>query len=416
MRLLHMSDWHLGKTLYKNSRREDIRLVIDEMLELARQTKPHLILHTGDLFDAPRPAVDAMQQGVTALEEFSKVAPVVVLSGNHDSPALFRLFDQLVGRDGRIRFVDRAKRPKDGGILDYPGEDGERIRLAALPFVHANRRAKDYQDFFEASERWMASYSDSVRKLWGVFDRGLSEDYDPSRDVLLVGAHLMVSGATISRSERPLYVGEAYMTEPNSVPSSVSYAAFGHVHKPQRLPGGTVTGRFAGSPIQLDFGEEDEEKEVVFVEAKPGMPAKVEPIRLSAGRRLKTLSGTLEEIGQRAPGITDELLKVVVDTKTPTPDLSERVQELLPDATLVMVDERCEANRVVVVRSGDIGSEELSFTALFREYLNEQGTRNVEADRVLRAFEDLSESVEDERVDLETDDELSGAEEGGDAA
>ena len=88
----------------------------------------------------------------------------------------------------------------------------------------------------------------------------------------------------------------------------------------------------------------------------------------------------------------------------------------MSEATLVMVDERCEANRVVVVGPEEVGSEELSFTALFREYLNEQGTRNAEAERVLRAFEDLSESVEGERAEIETDDELSGAEEGGDAA
>ena len=73
-----------------------------------------------------------------------------------------------------------------------------------------------------------------------------------------------------------------------------------------------MTGRYAGSPIQLDFGEEREEKEVVFVEAKPGMPARVEPIRLTSGRRLRTLSGTLEEIEQLAPEITDELLKRLV--------------------------------------------------------------------------------------------------------
>ena len=124
MRLLHLSDWHLGRETYNTSRAEDHDAVISEMLGYAREHKPDLIVHTGDLFDAVRPAYPEMARGVNALQELAMTAPVVVLCGNHDSPALFDLFDQLIGPASRVHFVSRARPANQGGILSFP--DGSR--------------------------------------------------------------------------------------------------------------------------------------------------------------------------------------------------------------------------------------------------------------------------------------------------
>ena len=95
MRLLHVSDWHLGRLTYRCSRAPDHEAVLAEICELARDLRPHLILHTGDVFDGLRPGYAEMTFAIEVLEELAAVAPVVVLAGNHDSPALFRLFDRL---------------------------------------------------------------------------------------------------------------------------------------------------------------------------------------------------------------------------------------------------------------------------------------------------------------------------------
>ena len=115
-----------------------------------------LFVHSGDLFDGLRPAYTELDRGVSALQELAAIAPVVAVAGNHDSPALFRLFDRLLGPDAPIRFVDRARRPEAGGVLEFPGEGDEIVRLAPLPFVHANRLVEQ----FEEPETWMAQYAD----------------------------------------------------------------------------------------------------------------------------------------------------------------------------------------------------------------------------------------------------------------
>ncbi len=394
MRLLHLSDWHLGRLTYRCSRAPDHDAVIAEILDLARASRPHLICHTGDVFDRLRPGYPEMARAIDALKELAAIAPVVVIAGNHDSPALFRLFNRLQGSKAGIRFIEQARPPTEGGILEFPGEDGEAIRLAPLPFVHANRMV----DRFEDPKNWMTSYADRIHRIEDALNRGLINGYDPTRHILIFAAHLYVTGARFSGSERPLHVSDAYASRLERLPQ-VSYAAFGHIHRPQALPGTAVTGRYAGSSICLDFGEEGEQKEVVIVEAEPGRPAKVTRHPLKSGRPLGTLVGTLENLRQLAPEVGCALCRVTVQTKQPMSDLAEILREIFPQAVLLEVNEDCAATRLEVVDASQVDTEaEPNFTELFRGYLADQGTKGASADQVLRTFETLIDAVQEEEA------------------
>jgi len=382
---------------YNHSRAEDFERVLGEISEIARKERPDLICHTGDLFDSSRPAYADMERAVRSLRELADLAPVVVLAGNHDSPALFRLFNDLLASKSakaavRIRFIERPKRPDEGGLLRFESARGEPVRLAVLPFVHANRLV----DVFEGTESWMVDYADRVRDMQRILSHSLEAGFDAGRDVLLFAAHLHVGGAVRSGSERQLHITDTYATRAESLPP-VSYAAFGHIHKPQDIPG-EIRARYAGSPIQLDFGEVGEQKFVVVVDARPGRPAVVTPVPLSGGRPLRKLEGTLKELRRIAPSVGPELCLVTVHTDAPTPMLSEQVRALLPKATVLQVTEVCAAHRVKVMSKEDVPNAEPSFEALFRDYLAEEGTRGASADRVMKTFSTLIQAVEEERL------------------
>jgi len=389
MRLLHISDWHLGRVTYRCSRAPDHEAVLAETIDIAREVRPHLICHTGDVFDGFRPGYGDMTWAVDVLQELAGLAPVVVLAGNHDSEALFRLFARFQTGDSNLYFIDKALPPEDGGILEFPGAGDDVVRLACVPFVHANRMV----DRFEDPRSWMTSYADRIHRIEEALNRGLTHGYDPGRHILLFAAHLHVTGARFSGSERPLHVSDTYASRLEQLPQ-VSYAAFGHIHRPQDLPG-TSVGRYAGSPIPLDFGEEGEQKEIVIVEAEPGRPAKITPRRLSGGRPLRTLLGTLEEITKQAPHVGSALCRVTVRTEEPQPNLAELLHELLPEAVLLDVNEDCAATRLdVVVPGGDDDQTDLSFGDLFSEYLQEEQTHGASAETVLSTFETLLQAVE----------------------
>ncbi len=386
MKLLHTSDWHLGRVTYNQSRAPDHDAVLAEIIELAREQRPDLVVHSGDLFDVPRPAYQDIERGLVALQELAGIAPVVVVAGNHDSPALFRIFQKLLGPASRIRFIDKPRVPEDGGILDYPLANGERIRVAPLPFIHQNR----FIEGFSMPETWSGQYADQVQQYESILADGLAQGADYASDILVFAAHLHVGGASYSGSEKPIHIGDAYATRAENLPT-VSYAAFGHIHKPQRLPG-IVPGRYAGSPLQLDFGEEGEQKQVVMVEAKPGRPPDITDVPLRAGRPLRRVSGTLEELAARAGNIGNALCLVTVRTETTTMDLSRRVAEILPEATILEVYEQSDRPAVTVVtRSAAEAQREPSNSELFAEYLatlSPPGSKHT-----LSVFETLLEAV-----------------------
>jgi exonuclease SbcD len=364
MRLLHTSDWHIGKMLYGASRRRDHEVVVAEIVEIARDFRPDLILHTGDLFDASMPSVEDMRLAIEMLDELSAIAPVLVIRGNHENPNLFALFNQLRGND-RLRFVGRAHAPDNGGIIEYGTADDERILVACLPFVNSAVYIAEFGD----PAFWTSVYSENLAKVETIFGQALKAASDPNRDISVFAAHLHVTGSILANSERKVHIDD-YATRPDAIPL-VTYAAFGHIHKPQEI-GGRPAARYAGSPIQIDFGELDERKSVVLVEARPGYNADVRLAELSGGRQLRRFRGTLDQLKVAAPSLEHSLASVVVERPDSTRMIFDRVCELLPETAVLRVDVadfRAAAQAVESHESGD----DRDLPELFGSYLAERG-------------------------------------------
>ena len=393
MRLLHVSDWHLGRSLGRIARAPDHVVVLEEMLAIAKEARPDLIIHTGDLFDHARPAVDDLTVAIEALRDLAGIAPVVVLAGNHDSAGFFEVLDKVLALAGgpdqsRVRFLGRARHPKDGGILQFPAGE-EVVKLAPLPFVHPNSLIRAFD---VAPEKWTADYRDQVGDIESLLGRALTANYRQDRDVLLFAAHLHVANAKFSRSERALHISDTYATSTEQLPQ-VSYAAFGHIHRPQLLPG-SVLGRYAGSPIQIDFGELDEGKSVVIVDAPAGAAANFEVVPLSGGRRLRRVEGTLEHLAS-LPDVDGCIVQAIVDTNELVPDLADRLGSLWPDAAFFDVVDRCSAT-VTPLAVDRPDQTEPPTEELFRAYLGGAGLPEMRVDAAMAIFERLMASVDDD--------------------
>lgn len=396
MKLLHTSDWHLGRTTYGETRAPDHDAVIAEIIELARQVQPDLVCHTGDLFDHRRPSSDDLARAADALTELAAVAPVVIVCGNHDSARLFHALNQfsgLSGSGGRLRFVDRIQSPISEGILRFPTSRGDTIRLAAVPFQPVNNLVDPSTD----PVTWGSEYTAQVRNVENALGDALTHGLDPTREFAVFAAHLHVGGAAFCGSERAAHISDTYSTDLDAIPP-VSYAAFGHLHKPQPLPGKKVTGRYAGSPIQLDFGEVGEHKSVTVVEAMPGEPASVEVVELNAGRRLRAFRGTLEELEAVASTVGDDLCLITVHVPTHIPTLSEQVSALLPQATILQINADIADRRVEVVPADAISEDaEPDLSEMFEEFLAQRGTRLAPAKAVMATFSTILSATNEDR-------------------
>jgi len=399
MRLLHTSDWHLGKLTYNVSRRPDHESVHAEIIAHARDFAPDLIVHTGDLFDVKMPSVDDLRLGIEMLDVLAALAPVVVLCGNHENPKLFRLFQLLRGGE-RLRFVDRARAPQNGGVLDYPARDGDRIRLAPLPFVTRTAFLEDFED----PASWSSAYGDRIAQIEAALGAGLVAGGDRAHDVCVFAAHLHVTGAILARSERQVHIDD-YATRPEAIPS-VAYAAFGHIHKPQALAG-RPWARYAGSPIPIDFGEVGETKSIVLVEARPGKNVHVRTAPLGGGRPMRRERGTLDVLAARGKDLAGALALVTVEAAGAQQLLFEEVQRRLPHTTLLAVDTLDPNRHVDVVEVTDASSEP-ELEELFATYLADHGKADADNRRIAELFAEAVRAVAgDEAVRLsELDDVL----------
>jgi DNA repair protein SbcD/Mre11 len=377
------------------SRKPDLQSAVQEVITIARDEKPDLIIHAGDLFDAIRPGWEDLQWGVDALRELAAIAPTIVLCGNHDSPLLFEFLSRLLPSSSNLRFIPKALPPAKGGIIETELPRGQVVRLAPIPFIHQNRFIDGLED---EPAQWMANYADRVAAIQSELARGLEAGYDPARHVLLLAAHLHVTGARFSKnSQRQITVSDTYATRGEQLPA-VSYAAYGHIHQPQQLPG-VVLGRYAGSIIPIDLGEEGEQKEVVLVDAEPGRAPEVTIRKIKGGRVLRRIEGTLDDIAAMALKVGDSLCFVVAKTERTTPDLSERIRDLMPDATFLGIHETADAQRVAVLSSEDVSSDkEPGFSELFRDFLKAHPARAGSAATIAQLFDSVLTSVQTEEV------------------
>ncbi|MET0147119.1 MAG: exonuclease SbcCD subunit D [Ilumatobacteraceae bacterium] len=343
--LLHTSDWHVGKAIRGASRADEHRAVLAEIAEIAAAESVDVVVVAGDLFDTSSPAPESEEIVYRALLDLAGTGAIVaVIAGNHDNSRRLRAVAPLLGL-GNVHLVTEPTRPAAGGVLALCARDGTPIRLAMLPFVSKRGivRAADLMDgeAFENAQR----FSDRMRLLV----EALCADFR-SDTVNVLAAHAYVLGATTGGGgERPSHVVEEYAVTAASFPPTIGYGALGHLHRAQRVPAGAML-HYCGSPLTLDFGEDDGRRQVNVVTLEPGAPADVTGVALRSGRPLRTITGTFDELaalagtlaladgawlrvvvrGTRRAGLADEIRQVigpsVVDVRVDAPDDERRAR------------------------------------------------------------------------------------------
>lgn len=326
MRALHTSDWHVGKRIGRYDRADEYRAVIDEVIDVAAGKNVDIVMHSGDLFDRPVPPIEAMDiafSGLVALTDGGR-RPVVVIAGNHDSAGFFEALAPFL-RGQNIHLVGEIKRPDAGAVLDLETPNGRAV-VSCFPFLREGRAFH----VWDAVDDHYKQYADRLR--------GISEAYSAyagelaaSDAVQFLVAHFLVGGAKVHghgapRGERALHMGEAYAATAEAIPPGPQYVALGHIHAPQPVPGAKVPAEYAGSLLELDFGEAGEQKRVVVVDVEPGLPATVSSVPLTTGRRLVRAKGEWQQLVAR-DDVYDSYLDLTVETAGPDPGLADRARE-----------------------------------------------------------------------------------------
>jgi exonuclease SbcD len=323
MRLIHTSDWHLGRTLHGADLLPAQAQFLDWLLAESVRQRADAVIVAGDVYDRAVPTTDAVALLDRALSGFAAAAiPVLLISGNHDSAIRLGFGARLSEAAGIHLQTSVADIARPVVLTDEHGE----IAMYGIPFLLPDAVMDEL-----GSDRSHASVlaAATARIRADAAERGIART--------VVTAHAFVSGAQPAESERDIRVGGVADT-PASVFGGFSYVALGHLHGQQNVAGADGVGgiRYCGSPLAFSFSERRHAKSVTLAEIDGAGRVSVTQLATPVPRPLRQLTGKLDELLQLTdPELADAWIKVVLTDPVRPAAPMERLRERWPH-TLVL--------------------------------------------------------------------------------
>jgi exonuclease SbcD len=336
MKILHTSDWHIGRTLYGKKRYAEFEAFLGWLAEMIQQQGIEALLVAGDVFDTGAPSNRSQALYYRFLRRIAASSccrHVVIIAGNHDSPSFLNAPKELL-RALDIHVVGSAcDNPADEILVLSDAQGAPELIVCAVPYL----RDRDIR-VTEAGE----TIEDKERKLIEGMSRHYAEvialaehkriELGADLPIVAMGHLFTAGGHTVDGDGvRELYVGSLARVTASMFPDSLSYLALGHLHVPQ-LVNGSDTMRYSGSPLPMGFGEAKQQKSVCRVDFS-NAAATVQLINVPVFQTLERVKGNWETLLARLSELSaagsQAWLEIIYDGDEVMGDLRQRLDGLV---------------------------------------------------------------------------------------
>lgn len=320
MRLLHTSDWHLGRSFHREDLLAAQAAYVDHLVEVARTERVDAVVVSGDIYDRALPPVDAVELANEALRRLlDSTARVILTSGNHDSAPRLGFAADLIDAAG----IHIRTQPAAVGTPILLGDEHGEVAFYPLPYLEPDL-VRDAWDLPGRSHQ--AVLDEAMRRV-----RLDLQSRPGARSVVL--AHAFASGGVPSDSERDISVGGVAAVSLETF-SGVDYAALGHLHGRHTL---TDSIRYSGSPLAYSFGEARQRKGTWLVELGPTGLGAVEFLDAPVPRQLAAVRGELADLlaDPRLDGVRDAWLHVTLTDPVRPLQAMDRLRQRFPHALVL---------------------------------------------------------------------------------
>ena len=358
MKLIHLSDLHIGKRVNEVSMIDDQEYILQQILRIIDEEKGDAVLIAGDVYDKSVPSAEA----VTLFDDFlcelaQRKVPTLIISGNHDSPERLAFGNRLMEESGiHISPV------YDGSVstITLSDEHGD-VDFWLLPFL----KPAHVKRYFPDAD--IESYTDACREA--VEHMGIDTTI---RNVLLT--HQFVTGASTCESEE-ISVGGSDNVEA-SVFADFDYVALGHIHGPQNI--GTNKIRYCGTPLKYSFSEEHHHKSVTVVNLNAKGELNLELRPLTPKHDLRSIRGTFAELTDKAfydGTATDDYLRIILTDEEDVPEAIGQLRVIYPNIMKLTYDNtRTRTNQII---DGAVDVQRKSPLELFDELYELQNNQSM---------------------------------------
>ncbi|WP_019679243.1 exonuclease SbcCD subunit D [Ruminococcus flavefaciens] len=323
MKLIHLSDLHLGKRLSEFSLMEDQEFVLREIYSIISDEKPDIVIIAGDVYDKAVPSAEAVKMFDTFLTKISeRTGHVFVISGNHDSAERIAFGSHIMEKSGIHMSPVYSGSIAPAVLNDEYGE----FCVYMLPFV----KPVTVRRFFPEAE--INSYTDAVNTAVDAMNADFSK-----RNIII--AHQFVTGAVKSDSEE-VSVGGLDNVDSFAF-DGFDYVALGHIHIPQNV--GSERIRYCGTPLKYSFSEASQEKSVTVAEIREKGSLSLRTVPLSPKRDMRVLRGSFDHVISKevsGQGSTDDYIHVILTDEEEIPEAMGRLRTVYPNVMSLEYDNR----------------------------------------------------------------------------
>ena len=327
MKILHTSDWHIGKQLQKIDLTSEMELFFDWLVGIIQKEKIELLLVSGDVFDQSNPSQNSLTQYYDFLKRMVPFkCKVVITGGNHDSASMLNAPKQI------LELVD----VKVGGgavenikdlFFSFPDGKNELV-VAAVPYLRDRdiRKAAPGESYADKIEQ----IREGLKAYFGEVNAYFQDNYTDAKFILM--GHLYVQGAKNSDSERQIQIGNQAGVEQGIFGSVPNYVALGHIHKPYAVSKSNNI-YYSGSPIGLSFSEKEDVKQVNIVDTSVKNVA-VSILPVPKFRKVICFQGTFNEVANAVKAFKndcplDAIAELVIKEPKETVGIIQNVEDLM---------------------------------------------------------------------------------------
>ena len=375
MKLIHLSDLHIGKRVNEVSMIEDQEYILTQVIRIIDQEKPDAILIAGDVYDKSVPSAEA----VTLFDDFlvrlsKRQIPVLIISGNHDSPERLAFGNRLLQSGGIHISPVYSGSLEPITLSDVHGE----VHFWLLPFLKPAHVRRYYPD------AEIGSYTDAVRVALEHIPMDKS-----GRNVLLT--HQFVTGSTTCDSEE-ISVGGSDNVDA-AVFEDFDYVALGHIHGPQNIGSNRI--RYCGTILKYSFSEADHNKSVTVAELGEKGDLQLHLCPLIPKRDLRKIRGSFDEITDKTfyqGTAVEDYLHIELTDEEDVPEAMGKLRLIYPNLMKLTYDNTRTRQNQVVGSAQDV--QRKSLLELFEELYEIQSNQPMSQEQ--RAYtRELIESIEE---------------------
>ena len=409
MKILHTSDWHIGRTLYGRKRYEEFEAFLTWLAETIQQNGIDALLVAGDVFDTSAPSNRAQELYYRFLCRVaaSSCRHVVVVAGNHDSPSFLNAPKELLKALDVYVVGNSTDSPEDEVLVLRNEQDAPELIVCAVPYLRdRDIRVAEAGESIEDKERKLIA---GIRTHYATV-AALAEQKgeELGADIPIVGTgHLFTAGGQTVDGDgvRELYVGSLAHVTAGIFPACFNYLALGHLHVPQKV-NGSETIRYSGSPLPMGFGEAKQQKSVCQIEFH-STAASVQLIDVPVFQRLERIKGDWDGISNRILELsaTDSQgwLEVIYDGIEVIGDLRERLEAAISGTQMEIL--RIKNNRIIDRVLGQTHEEEtlddLNVDEVFERCLAVHEVPEDQRPELLRAYQETVSSLYEDDAQAE---------------